>query len=165
MTQSPCQSSGHTSVALYLDWWCRIRKHDIPFPHMSFPYWGGVRMQRKHFSVFHKKQFSVFNRTHRNTAKRMERRHFSVFQRKLFSVFTTTHRHAAIMMERKHFFCFPEKTFSVFTRRFLLFAKGLLYTKVITWTVSIFKGFKTDVSNLNQKNSFLHSGIWIISEK
>jgi hypothetical protein len=36
--------------------------------------------------------------------------------------------------------------------------RSKLYTKVITRTVSIFKGLKTDVSNLNRKNFFLAFG-------
>ncbi len=36
--------------------------------------------------------------------------------------------------------------------------RSKLYTKVITRTASIFKGFKTDVSNWNQKNFFLAFG-------
>jgi hypothetical protein len=36
--------------------------------------------------------------------------------------------------------------------------RSKLYTKVITRTVNIFKGFKTYVSNLNRKNFFLAFG-------
>ncbi len=103
---------------------------------------------RKMFSLENRKMFPFHHYCCMSVSRCENRKKFPLENRKMFLFHPFCCISVSPIEDRKMFFCGKQKNVS--------FAS--LYTKVITRTISIFKGFKTDVSNLNQKKIFLAFG-------